>query len=123
MTRMRIAARDRRMVAIHEAGHVTVARHVGWVGVSAWLEKTPDPGICEKLWIGHTRYLSPSIINKKIYNKNIDMFAVAGAVAGFVGSAHRLMKRLTAFGMIQILCPNLIGLAAVASPKIRRPNF
>lgn len=78
-SRKRIAARDRRIAAIHEAGHVTMARHVGLTDVSAWLEETRDPGEYDKLWIGHTRYPSPSI--SRISRRKLAMFAVAGTVA------------------------------------------
>jgi len=77
----RLSARDRRHAAIHEAGHVTMARHVGLNAVSAWLEEIRDPGKHDKLWIGHTEYLPPSFLNKKISRKKIVMYAVAGAVA------------------------------------------
>jgi hypothetical protein len=73
----RIEARDRRMAAIHEAGHVTMARNVGLDILAAWLEKTPDPGVYDKLWIGHTR----PYLKKKMSREKLAMFAVAGAVA------------------------------------------
>lgn len=79
----RLSARDRRIAAIHEAGHVTMARHVGLAVVSAWLEETSNPGNYDKLWIGHTRYFSPSISEKKMSRRKLAMFAVAGAVGEF----------------------------------------
>jgi hypothetical protein len=58
-----------------------MAHHVGLTDVFAWLEEIQDPGNHDKLWIGHTKYLSPSILKKKISHRKITMFAVAGAVA------------------------------------------
>jgi hypothetical protein len=80
----RLEARDRRMAAIHEAGHVTMARHVGLQAASASLERIPDASISvldSKFWIGKTRYLPPEIIGRKLSYTKRAMFAVAGAVA------------------------------------------
>jgi hypothetical protein len=77
----RLSARDRRLAAVHEAGHLTMARHVGIYGASAWLEEKRPTGDCEKLWIGHTKYLSPSIFKKKISHRKFVMFAASGAIA------------------------------------------
>jgi hypothetical protein len=77
----RIMARDRRLAAIHEAGHVTMARHLGALFAVAWLEKaagTADSDVrFEKLWTGHTNYY----FHKTPSRRKIAMFAVAGAVA------------------------------------------
>jgi hypothetical protein len=81
LTRKRISARDRRIAAIHEAGHITMARHIGLTAISAWLVEMPGAGKYEKLWIGHTRFLSPSVLKRKIPHMKFAMFAVAGAVA------------------------------------------
>ena len=45
----RVEARDRRMAAIHEAGHVVMARGVGLDVLGASLEKTPDPGVYDTM--------------------------------------------------------------------------
>jgi hypothetical protein len=79
----RMAAKDRRRAAIHEAGHVTIGRYIGLKAVSALLVKVEGGGLCEKHWIGHTRYLSPQILNQKTPRKKLAMFSVAGAVAEF----------------------------------------
>jgi hypothetical protein len=81
MKPVRIAARDRRNTAIHEAGHVTIGRHVGLKAVSAWLEETSNPGPYDKLWVGKMRYLSPTIFGGKLPRKKLALVAVAGAVA------------------------------------------
>jgi hypothetical protein len=80
----RLEARDRRMAAIHEAGHLTMARHVGLQAASASLERIPDASISvleSKFWIGKTRYLPSEIIGRKLSDRKRVMFAVAGAVA------------------------------------------
>ena len=86
LRRERISATDRRGAAIHEAGHVVMARHIGLTNVSARLEETPDSAndiFCNKLWIGHTRYLKSGVTSEKLSDKRLMMFAVAGAVAEF----------------------------------------
>ena len=78
----RIVARDRRMAAIHEAGHVTIGRHIGLIGISARLEKVQKPDVLfDKAWIGQTQYIDPSLLHRTIPSKRMAMFAVAGAVA------------------------------------------
>jgi hypothetical protein len=80
----RIEARDRRMAAIHEAGHLTMARHVGLHAASASLEKIQDASTSimdTRLWVGKTRYLQSGIIGKPLSYRKMAMFAVAGAVA------------------------------------------
>jgi hypothetical protein len=79
----RIAAKDRRVSAIHEAGHVTMARHIGLQCVSASLQKVSGQVdlIEQKLWVGQTRYLRPEALGKKLSYRKRAMFAVAGAVA------------------------------------------
>lgn len=87
----RVEAIDRRIAAIHEAGHVVMGRHVGLSIVSAWLEKTPNPQDwhADKLWIGHTRFLkhrlskkSPArLLKRTISKRETAMIAIAGAIA------------------------------------------
>jgi hypothetical protein len=78
MKPIRISARDRRVAAIHEAGHVTIGRHIGLVSISARLEKVSNPGIDDKFWIGHTQFFRPL---PPLPRKTMAMFSVAGAVA------------------------------------------
>jgi hypothetical protein len=84
VTKRRIEARDRRMAAIHEAGHVTMARHVGLETFPASLERIPDASISvpyDKFWIGKTPYLTPESIGRELSDTKLAMFGVAGAVA------------------------------------------
>jgi hypothetical protein len=74
----RIAARDRRKAAIHEAGLMIIGGHIGLGSINAWLEKTSNPGLFDKFWVGHTRF---SNFDRKMPRKKIALFAVAGAVA------------------------------------------
>ena len=39
----RLEARDRRLAAIHEAGHHVIARHRGMHEVESWIERAGDP--------------------------------------------------------------------------------
>jgi hypothetical protein len=75
----RIEARDRRLSAIHEAGHAVIARHVGarveWAEI--WRNPAPDEG--EKTWIGRIRFEGLSHPRPRVA-----MIAVAGAIAEHV---------------------------------------
>ena len=71
----RIAARDRRRVAIHEAGHIVMGRHVGIDTFRAEIFPTYAQHTYDKLWIGKATYLRHS------NTRAMRMFAVAGAVA------------------------------------------
>jgi hypothetical protein len=74
----RIAARDRRRAAMHEAAHVIVARHLGFC---AWAHLEParvsDP-FCEKLWTGKARIAR---LDRPPTQRDFGMIAVAGAIA------------------------------------------
>jgi len=77
MTPKRILARDRRMAAVHEAGHWVMAE---WVMAEPWsfsarIEPTESNSDYEKTWIGQFQYLRPSSQRKR------KLVAVAGAVA------------------------------------------
>jgi hypothetical protein len=75
---IRFSARDRRLAAIHEAGHLVIGRHLGLSSISSWLEKVPNTEFDEKLWIGHTKYMRPS---PPLGKTQMTMFSVAGSVA------------------------------------------
>ena len=80
----RTMARDRRMAAIHEAGHVVISRRAGLLVESAWIEPTDNPvWPDEKTWIGHTR-LGSSLTKCAPHERR--MIGVAGAVAEAVWS-------------------------------------
>jgi hypothetical protein len=52
MTQKRILAWDRRMAAVHEAGHYVMAQLCGFLTLSAWIEPTPlceEPSPCRGL--------------------------------------------------------------------------
>jgi hypothetical protein len=72
-----ITARDRRMAAIHEAGHMVIAGRFG-VRYQAWILPAPDNDPWEeKTWIGTCRFLG----EKKPTKQQKRMIAVAGAAA------------------------------------------
>jgi hypothetical protein len=79
----RIVAKNRRLAAIHEAGHVGMARRIGLQCVSARLEKTSHPSQFDKLWIGQTRFLPPSLVGKIVSERDWAMFGVSGRVAEY----------------------------------------
>ena len=52
----KVHARDRRGAAVHEAGHVVIARHFGCRIASAWIIPADDPAPNERTWIGRAQY-------------------------------------------------------------------
>lgn len=76
MDRKRIAARDRRNAAVHEAGHLVVARWAGAEIASAWI--IPNDGLAadEKAWGGRVQ-----ICGRIVDPHRRRMVGVAGAIA------------------------------------------
>ena len=73
----RIEARDRRLAAIHEAGHAVVARHMRVTAFNPEIWRNPDAGKNEKTWLGNIRIeRSP-----RTSRAHMAMIAVAGAIA------------------------------------------
>jgi hypothetical protein len=80
----RIEARDRRLAAVHEAGHVAMAKHIGLSAPSAQLRRVPNADfLLEKRWVGSTSYLPPHLLGKDLSELEWIMLAVSGAVAEF----------------------------------------
>jgi hypothetical protein len=76
MTPKGISARDRRMAAVHEAGHIVIARALGFEVWSAWIG--PNTGeVVERTWIGHVRIAG--LENADDVSRR--MVGVAGSVA------------------------------------------
>ena len=73
----RIDARDRRLAAIHEAGHHVIARYHGMDEVESWIERVGDPTVYNNAWVGRTRWLRPSDES----SRRDAMIALAGMVA------------------------------------------
>lgn len=88
-TRRRAEAIDRRMAAIHEAGHVVIARHLGIVAPSASIFPTGTRNEWEKQWVGKASFYRYVIIGKRKQRvepapeRAQQMLGVAGAVAEF----------------------------------------
>jgi hypothetical protein len=67
----RISARDRRRAAVHEAGHLVMARHLGIVNLGAEIHKIQPRDIYEKEWIGsfrHSTFQIPECLSGNILN-------------------------------------------------------
>lgn len=79
----RIEAWDRRKAAVHEAGHVVVARHLGMYASHAILWKNQRPAADDKLWLGRA-FIGPRM--ESLAPDQVRMIAVAGAVAEEVWS-------------------------------------
>ena len=52
----RVMARDRRLAAVHEAGHVVVAARFGLYAASAWISRAESPMPDERAWIGRVQF-------------------------------------------------------------------
>jgi hypothetical protein len=77
----RIEALDRRVAAVHEAGHYVVARHFGLRSAAAWIVRQADvvDPLADKLWIGSASYSSAE--RNRLSTRRAMMYGVAGAVA------------------------------------------
>jgi len=74
-------ARDRLCAALHEAGHVVVARYVGVTVGKAYIYPVPeiwDDRLSQKTWLGDTK-MYPDFDNPS--PQQLAMVGVAGAVA------------------------------------------
>jgi hypothetical protein len=77
MNPKRTHARDRRLAAVHEAGHIVIARAVGLEVGSAWIG--PNTGkVAKRTWIGHVGILD---FESKADDVSRRMVGVAGSVA------------------------------------------
>jgi hypothetical protein len=70
-------ARDRRLAAIHEAGHHIIARHRGMHVIGSWIERAGDPTRGTSAWGGRCRWHNASRTSKVTRC----MIGVAGMVA------------------------------------------
>src|SRR5688572_4848564 len=61
----RICARDRRLAAVHEAGHLVIARHFRLITASARIFPTGATSDLEKLWVGNFRYSARMLVGKR----------------------------------------------------------
>ena len=82
MQKQRIFARDRRRAAIHEAGHLVVARWAGAQIVSAWIVQNDNPAPGEKTYAGRVQIAQIG----GIAPHRRRMIGVAGAVAEHLGA-------------------------------------
>jgi hypothetical protein len=82
MDQRRILARDRRAAAIHEAGHLVVARWAGAEIASAWIVQNDNPAPDEKTYGGRVQIVQIGGIDPRRRR----MIGVAGAVAEHLGA-------------------------------------
>lgn len=72
-------ARDRRLAAIHEAGHFVVGRHLGLRWSEAWIHPLGEPTFFMKAWSGNHRCWERD--RARLSTRRQHMIAVAGCVA------------------------------------------
>ena len=76
LSHKQIQARERRLSAVHEAGHLVIARHLGVAAASAWIAPNENAGPEEKTWLGQMR-----VIGLPARRLSRRMIGVAGHVA------------------------------------------
>jgi hypothetical protein len=81
LSTVQISARDRRLAAIHEAGHFTIGRHLGLITFNVRIEKNLIQRPDEKYWVGNTTCQRKTPAKSR-------MVAVAGVVAEFCWSGE-----------------------------------
>jgi hypothetical protein len=72
----RVEALERRGAAIHEAGHVVIARHVGADVLRASIFRNPDVTPDEVTWVGQATAGGPHVSRS-----HMTMIGVAGAIS------------------------------------------
>ena len=78
-TPTRVQAHDRRLAAIHEAGHFVIGRHLGLTELQAWIRPSDSVDHLDKTWVGHCTFRSSELGRLKL--KQRMELAVAGAIA------------------------------------------
>ena len=74
---MRTIARDRRLAAVHEAGHVVVAAHFGLHSARAWIRPADAPMPDGRAWIGRVQFRGLDVLS----SLERRMLGCAGAAA------------------------------------------
>ena len=86
----RMEARDRRLAAIHEAGHHVMLHYRGVHEVDSWIERVGDPTRYEKSWVGHCEWRDPCPGS----SPNDIMIGVAGMIAVNLWNAGNDLDRM-----------------------------
>ena len=73
----RIIARDRRLAAVHEAGHVVVAVRFGLYPDAAWIRRAEVPMSDARTWVGCVRFPGLALLS----SLERRMLGCAGAMA------------------------------------------
>jgi hypothetical protein len=61
----RLCARDRRLAAVHEAGHLVIARHFRLITASARIFPSRGTSDSEKLWVGNFSFSRLMLAGKR----------------------------------------------------------
>jgi hypothetical protein len=73
----RVTARDRRLAAVHEAGHVVVAAHFGLYPARARISRAKSPMPDQRAWIGRVQFAGLDLLS----SLERRMLGCAGAAA------------------------------------------
>jgi hypothetical protein len=112
---IRLWARDRRLAAVHEAGHAVIERVLGVPVGLAYVYLTPDRDLdplCCRTWLGRTHYAS-KLANSRQRADDRGSRCRSGALHGL---ASRLMRT---FGSSQRGCRHRTGAWLNATRAIR----
>ena len=103
----RAHARDRRLAAIHEAGHFVVGRHVGLRWSEAWISRVGEPTLYDKAWNGNHRCLEQDRAGLSVRRQQT--IALAGCVAERAWQASRHPYESYACDEEDLLDPNVMS--------------
>lgn len=105
---------ERRLAALHEAGHAVVARDMGMLSVSAEIWRAREPSGDRNSWVGHVRFLD-ILGNRDPFGRR--MLGVAGLVA-----VNLYLRRdpVSCAAGLDTLSPSDLAMAGVA-PDAQAP--
>src|SRR5262249_11675016 len=115
MSPTELAKHDKRMAAIHEAGHATVGVALGCFG-EAWLRRNESGGLEEKCWVGS--YMWPTGQLKRAKKAVV---GVAGMVAEALAEEPECSEEnILDWWESEVYCPSPTDLASIPRGTVAR---
>ena len=107
----KLEAMERRLAALHEAGHAVLARDMGMLGISAEIWRAREPSPERKSWAGHVQFLN-IFADKDPFGRR--MLGVAGLVAV---NLYLGRDAVASFEGLDTLSPSDLAMAGVAADR------